>query len=365
MKNEKTRKTIKIILNVLLWAFVLFAVVITVLVFAAQNDENGVPSIGGKCIITIQSDSMKPTFEQGDMIIGQKLTDDEKKLLKPKSDDYEGDIITFPIEIQGVPTFNTHRIIEVVKDENGNLTGYRTKGDNAETNVTADTDVVRWERIVSKYTGTKMAGLGRFLDFLKSSTGFLVVIVIPLILFFVYELIRFIFAIKTVKGKGVKQISAEDEEEIKRKAIEEFIKQQEAEKAAKEAEKAAEEVKETVEEAKETAEEVKETAEGEISGIKESVTEKLDAAEETVEAAAEKVEETAEKAAEEAVEGVTEKLGAAEETVEAAAEKVEETAEETVEETAEGVAEKLDAAEETVEAVAEKLEEAAEEKTEG
>lgn len=328
MKNEKTRKTIKIILNVLLWAFVLFAVVITVLVFAAQNDENGVPSIGGKCIITIQSDSMKPTFEQGDMIIGQKLTDDEKQSLKPKSDDYEGDIITFPIEIQGVPTFNTHRIIEVVKDENGNLTGYRTKGDNAETNVVADTDVVRWERIVSKYTGTKMAGLGRFLDFLKSSTGFLVVIVIPLILFFVYELIRFIFAIKTVKGKGVKQISAEDEEEIKRKAIEEFIKQQEAEKAAKEAEKTAEEVKESVEDEKEAVGEAKETAEGDINSIKAVVSGEAEAVAEEIGGEA------------------TEALDKAEET-------------------AEGVTEKLDAAEETVEAAAEKLEEAAEEKTEG
>lgn len=347
MKNEKTRKTIKIILNVLLWAFVLFAVVITVLVFAAQNDENGVPSIGGKCIITIQSDSMKPTFEQGDMIIGQKLTDEEKQSLKPKSDDYEGDIITFPIEIQGVPTFNTHRIIEVVKDENGNLTGYRTKGDNAETNVVADTDVVRWERIVSKYTGTKMAGLGRFLDFLKSSTGFLVVIVIPLILFFVYELIRFIFAIKTVKGKGVKQISAEDEEEIKRKAIEEFIKQQEAEKAAKEAEKTAEEVKESVEDAKEAVGEAKETAEGDINSIKAVVSGEAEAVAEEIGGEA------------------TEALDKAEETAESVTVRMDAIDAETVEETAEGVAEKLDAAEETVEAAAEKLEEAAEEKTEG
>lgn len=274
MKNGNAMKTIKIVLNVLLWAFVLFAVVITVLVFAAQNDENGVPSIGGKCIITIQSDSMKPTFQQGDMIIGQKMTDEEKQTLKPKSDTYEGDIITFPIEINGVPTFNTHRIIEIVTDESGNVTGYRTKGDNTKTNVIADTDVVRWERIVAKYTGTKMAGLGRFLDFLKSSTGFLVVIVIPLILFFAYELIRFIFALKTVRNKGTKQISAEEEEEIKRKAIEEFLKQQEAEKMANEAEPKAEEVGEAAEEIQsEVAREVAEAVEDVKEAVDEEKTE--------------------------------------------------------------------------------------------
>ncbi len=342
MKNEKTRKTIKIILNVLLWVFVLFAVVITVLVFAAQNDENGVPSIGGKCIITIQSDSMKPTFEQGDMIIGQKLTDDEKKSLKPKSDDYEGDIITFPIEINGIPTFNTHRIIEVVRDESGNITGYRTKGDNTQTNMVADTDTVRWEKVVSKYTGTRMAGLGRFLDFLKSSTGFLVVIVIPLVLFFVYELIRFVFALKTVKGKGAKQISAEDEEEIKRKAIEEFIKQQEAEKAAKEAGKAAEEVKD----------EVKETVEEKAEEVKETVEEKVEAVEEKAEEVKEAVEEVKETAAETAEE------------VKETAEEVKETAAETVEEAKETVEEVKETAGEAVEEAAAEIKEAAEEKAE-
>ena len=341
MKNEKTRKTIKIILNVLLWAFILFAVVITVLVFAAQNDENGVPSIGGKCIITIQSDSMKPTFEQGDMIIGQKLTDEEKKELKPKSDGYDGDIITFPIEISGVPTFNTHRIVDVVYDEAGNVTGYRTQGDNAETNKIEDTEVVTLNKIVAKYTGTKMAGLGRFLDFLKSSTGFLVIIVIPLILFFIYELVRFVFALKTVKGKGTKQISAEDEEEIKRKAIEEFIKQQEAEKAAKQAEDAVEEVKE---EAKETVEEVKSEAGEKAAEIEEAVTKEAEAAAEEAgakaEEAVEEVKEIAEETAEEAVEEVKAEAEEVKAEAEAAAEKVEETAQEA----AEGVTEKLDEA---------------------
>ncbi|MBR4490522.1 signal peptidase I [bacterium] len=357
MKNEKTRKTIKIILNVLLWAFVLFAVVITVLVFAAQNDENGVPSIGGKCIITIQSDSMKPTFEQGDMIIGQKLTDDEKKSLKPKSDDYEGDIITFPIEINGIPTFNTHRIIEVVRDESGNVTGYRTKGDNTQTNMVADTDTVRWEKVVSKYTGTRMAGLGRFLDFLKSSTGFLVVIVIPLVLFFVYELIRFVFALKTVKGKGAKQISAEDEEEIKRKAIEEFIKQQEAEKAAKEAGKAAEEVKDEVKETvEEKAEEVKETVEEKVEAVEEKAEEIKEVSGESVEEAKEAVEEKAEEV-KEAVEEVKE-------TAAETAEEVKETAAETVEEAKETVEEVKETAGEAVEEAAAEIKEAAEEKAE-
>ena len=73
MKNAKTKKTLQIVLNVVIWLFVAFAVTITVLVIAAQSDSDGVPAIGGKCFISILTDSMSPTFNSGDMIVGEKL----------------------------------------------------------------------------------------------------------------------------------------------------------------------------------------------------------------------------------------------------------------------------------------------------
>mgnify|MGYP007058257049 CR=1 FL=1 len=57
---------------------------------------------------------------------------------------------------------------------------------------------------------------------------FLIVIVIPLVIFFLFELYNLIILINKMKNKG--QVSIEEEEEIKKRAIEEYLKQQESEK---------------------------------------------------------------------------------------------------------------------------------------
>ncbi len=280
MKNSKTKKTLKVILNILLWVFVVFAVFVTALVLAAQNDSNGLPSLGGKCLITVESPSMSPTFDKGDMIISQKLTSDEEKQSLQV-----GDVVTYPFKINGVDTFNTHRIVEVIKDENGNVVSYITRGDNKETNTANDKDPVPYRLAVAKWNGTKFSSLGRFLGFLRTSTGFLVIIVIPLILFFVYELIHFIFALNSVRKKDKKEITAADEEEIKRRAIEEYLKQQQAEGNKENLEKKTDEIDATV---KDKVEEVKTETEDKVEEVKTGAEDKVEEAKTEVE---EKVEE--------------------------------------------------------------------------
>ena len=48
------------------------------------------------------------------------------------------------------------------------------------------------DKIIGVYNGGKVAGLRNFLNFLQSSTGFLVCIVLPLVLFFLFEPYNFI-----------------------------------------------------------------------------------------------------------------------------------------------------------------------------
>jgi signal peptidase len=86
------------------------------------------------------------------------------------------------------------------------------------------------------------------IGFLRSSLGFFLCIVLPLILFFLYELYRFIAILVTERAKK-KPVSAETEEEIKRRAIEEYLKQQAAAGAAPAAEAPAESVGEENKEA--------------------------------------------------------------------------------------------------------------------
>ena len=214
-QQSKAKKIVGIVLNVLLWIFLVFAFVMVVFAFSSTSNDYRVPILGKKIVLTVQSDSMKPTFKEGDLLVATVLTENEKDELQA------GEIITFFVDLNndGIRELNTHRIVSA---NNG---VYKTKGDN---NAVADSYDVYAHDIVAvwKEGNTKIGGLGSFISFLQSSTGFLVVIVIPLVAFFVYEVIKLILTILKLKNKDKKTITADDEEEIKRKAIEEYLRSQ-------------------------------------------------------------------------------------------------------------------------------------------
>ena len=277
-KKQKSgaRKVLGIIGNVFLWIFVAFCALITVLAFAQTSSSYNVPSIGATTILNVQTDSMSPTFKAGDIIIGEKLDDAEAMQLKVD------DVITFAVDDlngDGYRDLNTHRIIEIEKDASGAVTGYVTKGDN---NPVEDTDTVLPGAVVCKWNGTKIPSLGKFLSFLQTPTGFLVVIVIPLVLFFLFELIVFIRKFLAIKNEGKKQITQADEELIRQRAIEEYIKNQQA-NAAAQAETAAKdasaEAKKAADDAAAAAQEAEKAANDAAAEVKETVTEAEEAAE--------------------------------------------------------------------------------------
>lgn len=217
--KDPVKRTLKIIFNVIIALFTVFALFVTVIALSANNSKDGVPSVFGKTLQTIESPSMEPALMTGDLMIGSKLSDEDKLSLK------EGDIITFrgwDITGDGQPDLITHRIVEVVTAENGAVS-YWTKGDN---NPVRDDSLVAREDVLVKYNGTRFAGLGKFLGFLRTPNGFLFVIVIPLAAFFIYELVMFIIRVKRVKNEGKRTVSAAEEEAIKQRAIEEYLKSQ-------------------------------------------------------------------------------------------------------------------------------------------
>ncbi|MBQ0099289.1 MAG: hypothetical protein KBS91_01935 [Firmicutes bacterium] len=246
--NTKGKKTIKIIVNTLLWIFLAFALAMTVFAFIANSSGKEYPVVGDKAWFCVASDSMDGKadlykeggrvfeyktenngthikgFKSGDLIIGETFKNDaEKRELKV------GDVITFYADIDGdgENEINTHRIIEVLEDGEK----YKTQGDN---NAVQDGYTVMASRVEAKWTGKRIAGLGSFIDFFRSSIGFLCCIVIPLALFFIYEVIVLIITVKKMKGKKAPTLSKEDEEEIKKRAIEEYLAKQALENANKE-----------------------------------------------------------------------------------------------------------------------------------
>ena len=253
-KKPSVKKVLSIVGNTLLWLFVAFAIVITVIVFATNNsktEDDSLSSIGGLAIVTISSDSMskspnaadyqaggrlegKKGFKKGSLIFVNKLTDAEKAQLEV------GDVITFDsgmdLNGDGVGNdINTHRIIE--KYEVNDVLYFVTQGDHNDSpdgefealptphNTKAGGYIVPAASILGKWNGKKIGGVGRFLDFLKTRAGFFIVIILPLIAFFLYELIRFIFVVISLKGKKT-------EDEIRMRVMEEILRAQQAENAA-------------------------------------------------------------------------------------------------------------------------------------
>ena len=229
-KDLNKKKILSIVLNTLIWIFVIFSLLITILVFSAQGSKDGVPSIFGKSLITISTNSMEPTYKSGDLVFMEKLSDAEIEKLEP------GQIITFraPIDIDGdgnVGDINTHRIERV----EGNR--FITKGDH---NLLPDNEgdepyTVHMSDVIGVCTeGGKLSGVGNVISFLRSSLGFFLCIVLPLILFFLYELYNFIMIIVSEKAKKAAAGAAViDEEEIKRRAVEEYLAKQRDEEEIK------------------------------------------------------------------------------------------------------------------------------------
>ena len=256
------KKALKIVVNIFAWLVLILALLITIIVFSSDKN-NGVANLFGYIPLTVESDSMVPTFKKGDLIICKDV--DDINTLK------EGDVITFWTIIDGRRVKNTHRIVGINQAET--TRSFVTRGDN---NSIDDTLPAYGSDIIGKWTETKLTGVGKAMNFLRTKKGFFICIIIPMALFFLFELYKFIIALIEAKRPETPEI---DEEEIKRRAIEEYL--------ASKGEKA----EDTAEKLAEKAEDVKETAEKKAEEVAEKAEEIKETADEAAEAAADKAEE--------------------------------------------------------------------------
>ena len=136
------------------------------------------PSVLGTTPLVVKSGSMSGTapghIEVGDLIFVSPVKPEELKA---------GDVIAF--QEKGSLSVTTHRIVEVVKQENGAFV-FSTKGD---ANNTVDSDPVSEDRLVGIYTG-RIPKVGDFAMFMQTPLGMIVFIGIPLLAFIIYDIIR-------------------------------------------------------------------------------------------------------------------------------------------------------------------------------
>lgn len=164
--SEKIKKTGSIAVTLLL-----IISTILCLVLVAKSVSGGNVSLFGYRIFYVLTGSMEPTINAGALIVVHRNQDGI----------YEtGDIITFrshSSEIYGQP--NTHRIVEVI-EKNGER-GYITQGD---ANSSPDPGILNGDEIYGKviwYSG-KVTWIGSILGFLTTPTGFLLIVLLPILL---------------------------------------------------------------------------------------------------------------------------------------------------------------------------------------
>ena len=190
IEEESTGKRIlNTVVNVLLVLAIALAAMCTYVSYVSTSG-NGVPSLFGIRMFSIQTESMYPTLLPGDLIFD--------KGVKDPAELRKGDIITYWTVINGERVLNTHRIHEIY--DGGGYLIFATKGDN---NTAADALTVHESEIVGKYS-TRVSGVGKVFDYLQTSTGFLIVVVVPVFLFFLFHLVQFfrvLFEYQNVKNR--------------------------------------------------------------------------------------------------------------------------------------------------------------------
>ena len=192
------KKALNIIKNILVWLVMIFAVfmMIFTIVSVTTFDRADRNIFGYKAFIVL-SDSMKATdFDAGDLVLVKEV---DPATLK------EGDIIAYTS--QNNSNFGetvTHKIRTLTTDDSG-APGFITYGTTTDTD---DETIVTYEYVIGKYQ-TKLAGVGRFFQFLKTTPGYICCIFIPFALLILIQGINCIRLFKKYKQEQYSEIKAE------------------------------------------------------------------------------------------------------------------------------------------------------------
>ena len=178
-KKENTsvgHKILTVIGTILCIVLIPILVINCTLIIKSYTDSDQVPSVGGTFPMIILTDSMKPVFEAGDLIICHTAEPEEVE---------EGDIICFYDPAGNGTSTVTHRVEEVTTDTDGKI-AWVTKGD---ANNTEDLRIVPADNLVGVYR-SRLAGLGNVAMFMQTTQGLILCVLCPMILLVAYDMIR-------------------------------------------------------------------------------------------------------------------------------------------------------------------------------
>lgn len=208
-------KVLKIVRNIVVWLIVALAVCMMVftIVSVSTFDRADRNLFGYKAFIVL-SDSMKKTdFDAGDLVLIKEV---DASTLK------EGDIIAYTS--QNTANYGktvTHKIRKLTTDANGEP-GFITYGTTTDTD---DETVVTYPYVLGKYQG-HIPKVGTFFQFLKTTPGYIVCILLPFLLLILMEGIRCIRLFRKYKSEQQAELQAErDKIEAERAETQKMMKE--------------------------------------------------------------------------------------------------------------------------------------------
>ena len=171
----KEWKMLKIVKNVIkgIIATVLILVIIVnlTLIVKAELNKNEIADFFGYTPFIVASGSMEPVLKVQDVIVTQKVDENQLKI---------GDIIAYYDAEDNIVI--THRIAGIVQD--GTQKVYQMKGDN---NVSIDTTIVTKDNIQGKYAFT-IPFIGKIATFVGTPLGLLITIGIIILIYIILDL---------------------------------------------------------------------------------------------------------------------------------------------------------------------------------
>ena len=201
------KKALRILKNILVWAVALLAVGMMIFtVVSVRTFDRGDRSLFGFKAFIVLSDSMSKTdFNAGDLVLVKEV--DPSTL-------QEGDIIAYTS--QNASNYGetvTHKIRRLTTDANGEP-GFVTYGTTTDTD---DETVVTYPYVLGKYK-TKLPGVGKFFQFLKTTPGYIVCILLPFLLLILMQGLHCIQLFRRYKAEQTAELRQQQEQLEKERA---------------------------------------------------------------------------------------------------------------------------------------------------
>ena len=180
MSKKENSQTLHKVLTIVGWILCIILIPMLIvnctLIIKSFINEDEVPDVGGYLPLIVLTDSMFPEIKSGDLIICRTIDPDEVEV---------GDTISFTDPDGNGTSIVTHQVTD--KFEHEGVIYFRTKGTN---NNTEDKASVPEDLLIGIYTGIRIPGAGNVALFMQTLPGLIICVVVPILLFVGYDVIR-------------------------------------------------------------------------------------------------------------------------------------------------------------------------------